>query len=307
MRCYDPRRMRTRAEVLGALVGIAGIAGGALAVAAIGACSGGGADRPPDASTRGVARIQVVLEGRGPDVTVGVRAAFLRYHAISREHAELVAGAPRRLVPSPGRCLAEDDEAALDVVLESAPPEADVELLDAGELVIAAPGLEHRVAPRYLPGLLPFVAGVAYGGVAAPTPTRPEGDLIVSAEGGGEVDRFDGVAPIPAWPVPVIDGEVGPQELELAGAPRRLEVGWLAEGAGTLSIVVEGVAGEGERLRCWPAAAQGFTLPSEALALLARGGSIALERAIRVRLDAPGLPLGSLEIVAREVVPVQVW
>ena len=274
-----------------------------LGAALLAACSGGGATTP-DASDRGLARVRVVVEANASDPHVALEAAFLRYHALSPADAALIAGAPRWATPVPGRCVTEDDDASLDRVLEAASPEADVALLDAGELVVDTDVGGLRVAPRYLPELLPFVAGVTYASRAPAGFAGSGGEITLGGTGGGELARFEVSAALPASPVPVIDGEAAPPVVELAGPPARLEVGWLGEGPGMLSIVVEGA---GRRTRCWPAAAGAFALPREALALLTDGGTLAIERAIRVRMDLADLGPGALEVVSRESVPVRVW
>lgn len=276
---------------------------GAAASLALAACSGGGAVAP-DASDRGLARVRVVVEANASDPHVALEAAFLRYHALSPADAVLIAGAPRWATPVPGRCVAEDDDVALDRALEAASPEADIALLDAGELSVDTDVGGLRVAPRYLPELLPFVAGVTYASRAPAGFAATGGEITIGGTGGAELARFEAAAPLPASPVPVIDGEAAPPVLELAGPPARLEVGWLGEGPGTLSVVVEGA---GRTMRCWPVAAGSFALPSEALGLLTDGGTLAIERAIRVRMDLADLGPGALEVVSRESVPVRVW
>lgn len=135
---------------------------------AAGSCAGGGDSGKgvPDAGGRTYARLIITLTAaRDGNVTIGTSARLLRYRGVDVDSAQVLAGthaAERDLASATGRCAVIDDEALLDDALATSPPDAFVQMLDAGELLINVAGQVVKLAPRYVPDIVPFVSGVVY-------------------------------------------------------------------------------------------------------------------------------------------------
>src|SRR5262249_27920975 len=125
----------------------------------IGGC-GVGNDAPqkvPDAGSKSFARLAGVPTAP-PDRPVPVRAAgrLLRYRGVDLDSAQVLAGARDR-ERGPLGCAILDDEAQLEDALATSPPDAAVQMLDAGDVLVRVAGQTVKMAPRYVPDIVPFV------------------------------------------------------------------------------------------------------------------------------------------------------
>jgi hypothetical protein len=278
------------------------------ALAAI-ACGAGdsGTRGSPDAGGKTFARLGVVLTvSRDGTATVGAVGRLLRYKGVDRDSAQVLAGAHERDRVAVGRCARVDDDARLDDTLATAPPDAAVQLLDAGELLVRVAGQTVTLAPRYVPEIVPFVTGVVYerevqaqGGVEA------SGSAIIAAFGGQQIGRFVAPADVPAAPRLLVD-------TASVDGGADLVVGWTSDGAGardTVSLVVSRESGTA--LRCRVADTGRFVIPGAMLAHVldgARGETVglAVERSRKTPFSAPGLDAAEVEVTVRDLVTLSV-
>lgn len=265
---------------------------------------------PPDAGGSSFARLRITLTvPRDGDPALATEARLLRFRDLDADSAQILAGAT---VPSleslaVGRCVRVDGEDLLEDALATSSPDAQVAMLDAGELVIRAGARTVRMAPRYVPEVLPFVSGVVYesdasGQGALPPPEVRAGDeAFVSAYGGEDVGRFDAVAAIPGAPHIASIGTAG-------GERRDLELRWTidsVDGDAPADGVIVSVAWAGGELRC-RAAGGSFTVPAELLPPAGTDAQIAVERIARTPFTAAGLDAADIEVGVRDVVAARV-
>jgi hypothetical protein len=285
-------------------------------------CAGDGAPPagPPDAGQSRFARLRVdVSLPREGEPVVTTEARFLRVTDMDVETAQVLAGAtelPADWLPM-GRCVRSSADALVDDALASASPDAQVTMLDAGDLVVQAAGRPDRLTPRVMPEIVPFVTGLWYEseeGAAVSTPLYldDDADVQISGFGGHDIGRFDTSVRLP--PAPVIT-RVG--SVDVVDAPvvidrnADLEVSWASAARGDDATVVSLTWGRGELLRC---RAQGtrFVVPRVQLADALRGLdasvplALSVERVRRVFWSAPGLDAADLIVSVRDVVPVRV-
>jgi hypothetical protein len=260
----------------------------------------------PDAGGKTFARVGLVLTTAHGEVTVGAVGRLLRYHGLDRDSAQVLAGALDREATTLGRCALVDDDARIDDALATAPPDAAVQLLDAGDLLVRVAGQTVKLVPRYVPEIVPFVTGVVYSSeIQADGADLGGGAAFISAFGGREIGRFVSQADVPAAPHLLGDG--GSVD---AGAD--LAVSWTADAAaphGTVSIVV--ARENGPALRCHVADTGRFTISGAALTRVvdaARGEAIGLsvERSKKTTFSAPGLDAAEVEVTVRDLITLHV-
>ncbi len=274
-------------------------------------CASSGSDGRgvPDAGGHTYARLSVVVtvprDGAG---SVGATARLLRYRGVDVESAQVLAGTPvaARQGGGGGSCALIDDEALLDDALATSPPDASVQMLDAGDLLVHVAGQTLKVSPRYVPEIVPFVSGVVYEAEAQSVDPLTEGssreESFVAAFGGQQIGRFVAPAEVPAPP--------RIEHVSDDGAPE-IEVAWSQEGApagGTVEIVVGGELGPS--LRCRYPDTGRATIPGDALGRVrdaTRGGplTLAVERTRRTPFSAPGLEGADIEVSLRDVVTLR--
>src|SRR5262249_50886662 len=237
-------------------------------VVGVWACGGGDATTRgvPDAGGRTFGRLGVVLTAaRDGSMTVGAVGRLLRYKGVDREGAQVLAGARDRDPSAPtsiGRCGIVDDEARLDDALATAPPDAAVQMLDAGDLLVRVAGQTVKLAPRYVPEIVPFVSGVVYASEAQSFEGSDAtgGEAFIAAFGGQQVGRF--VTPAGGPAAPRLLGDASGIE---GGSD--LVVSWSAETTGTRGAVSLVLAREGgQALRCHVADTGHYAVPAAALA-----------------------------------------
>jgi hypothetical protein len=274
---------------------------------------------PPDAGQSRFARVLVdVSLPRDGEPTVSSQARFVKVTDMDVEAAQVLAGAttvPAELLPA-GRCVRLSSERLVDDALTSASPDAQVTMMDAGDLVVLAAGRPDRLTPRYMPEIIPFVSGVGYGSEAAaasaPLDLSDDAEVQVSGFGGPDVKRFDTSVRLPTAPVITSVGGVDPAEAPVVidrGAD--LDVAW-AESVprGEDLVVVDIGWGGADSLRCRADAAQHLVVPQAALAEALRGAdatslTVSVERVRRVPWSAPGLDGADLIVSVRDVVPAR--
>jgi hypothetical protein len=280
----------------------------ALALACLVGCAGGGEGRGvPDAGGRTYARLAITLTtAREGSVTIGTSARLLRYRGLDVESAQVLAGSPAAArepaLVGGGSCAVIDDEALLDDALATSPPDASVQMLDAGELFFQIAGQTVKIAPRYVPDIVPFVSGVVYDAELSALDAEAPGpgeDAYIAAFGGQHVGRFVAPAEVPA--PPRVTAVFGSRDSELT-------LSWAADGRGQVQVVLAGDFGPA--VRCVVPDTGRFTIPAAAVARVAdalRGEplTLALERSRRTPFSAPGLESAEVEIVLRDAVPVR--
>jgi hypothetical protein len=294
------------------------------------ACTGGGIDRGvPDAGGRTYARLGITLTlAREGHVTIGTSARLLRYRGIDVESAQVLAGSlatARDLAPrerpagpeaGPGdvRCGLMDDEALLQDALATSPPDAVVSMLDAGELLVHVAGQTLKIAPSYVPDIVPFVSGVVYDAeLLALEPLAdvgPEGgeEAFVAAFGGPQIGRFMAPAEVPVAPrllsVNGVDIEGGRAQVE---RDAEISLSWAPDPSerGPIQIVL--ASDFGPALRCLAPDTGRFVVPATLVTRLGEALrdeplTLALERTRRTPFSAPGIETAEVEVTVRDVV-----
>jgi hypothetical protein len=277
------------------------------------ACSGG--RTTPDAPGPSLGQVQVTLTlPREAPPVVTTSARLLRWRDLDGVSAVALAGETAPVL-APGQCAVTDAEGLLEDALSATTPDSNVQLLDAGEIMVTAAGRSMRLLPRYQPEIVPFVSGVVYDveplSADDLVPELVAGDVFVSAFGGEDVARFDTAASLPALPRLVsIDGRDPASEplLEISRA-RDLELVWTSGGRLGDDLITVILAWGGGELRCRPAEPGRLRVPEARLAAVPDGTEvvIAVERSARQPFAAPGLEAGELEVSVRDAVPVKVW
>ena len=295
---------------------------GALALACAGATvtSCGTAADParfvPEAGGRSFARMAVLMTApRDGSVTVAAAGRLLRYRGVDLDGAQVLAGARDRERDPVGRCqvrIDKDDEAQLEDALATAPPDATVQMLDAGDVLVRLAGQTVKMSPRFVPDIVPFVSGVVYDGETSGSDAEIDlgsRDAAVVAFGGQQVGSFAIAAEVP--PVPRLMTLAGTAADANPGvdAGAELPLTWAAgDGHGTVTITVARDAGP--TLRCRVQDSGHFTIPAPMLARVAdafRGDNlaVAVERSRRSPFAAPGLDSAEVEITTRDVVTLR--
>lgn len=267
----------------------------------------------PDAGSRTFGRLAVVLSvPRDGAVTVEAAARLLRYRGVDRDGAQILAGARDYDVDPMGACTLVDEEAILDDALATSPPDAAVQMLDAGELFVRVAGQALKVPPRYVPEMVPFVSGVVYeSGDIALDPDAELGiraEATISAYGGHEVGRFLAPAELPSMPHLLTIGRASPDSgTATIDSGSDLEVTWdgAARSRGTVTLVF--ARDTGPSLRCRVADTGRFVVPASRLARIVdhsqgEGITLALERLRSTPFSAPGIDAAEIDVTVRDVV-----
>jgi hypothetical protein len=239
-----------------------------LSAAACGAANDGRSI--PDAGGPSFGRLSLLLGANG-EISAG--GQLVRYRNLDAERARVLAGVGDLAASG---CALVDDEARLDEALDDTPPEAVVQLLDAGELTVRVAGETVRMQPRYVPDLVPFVTGVTYRGDLPGHDGEPT-DAQITAAGGEQVGQFTARAAVP--PAPRIIG--------IARIGNGLEVTWSALMRGSVTIAVGS-------LRCRVPDTGRFVVP------VAQADSVAVERAARTPFRARGLDTAEVVVTVRD-------
>lgn len=286
---------------------------------ALGGCAapGDGGKGVPDAGGRTFARLAIVLTAaREGNVTIGTSARLLRYRGVDVDSAQVLAGTPaagsgsgdRELAGAAGRCVVLDEEALLNDALATAPPDASIQMLDAGELLVHVAGQTVKLAPRYVPDIVPFVSGVVYDAEIAALepvdwPVESRDGAFIAAFGGQQVGRFVAPAEVPAPP------RLSATSYERGGD---VALSWTTDDAargGPLQVVLSSESGGAPvEVRCVVEDTGRFVIPAALAARVAGDGAplaLALERTRRTPFSAPGLDAAEVEITSRDVVTLK--
>lgn len=287
-----------------------------LACAAFGlagcAAPGEGGKGVPDAGGRTYGRLAITLTAaREGNVTIGTSARLLRYRGVDVDSAQVLAGTPaaeRDLAAGLGRCAVLDDEALLDDALATAPPDASVQMLDAGELLVHVAGQTLKLAPRYVPDIVPFVSGVVYDAELAALepvdwPAESRDGAFIAAFGGQQIGRFVAPAEVPAPP------RITSASYERGG---EVALSWAnddgATRGGPLQVVLSSDAPGGAAVRCVVEDTGRFVIGATLAARVAASAApltLSLERTRRTPFSAPGLDGAEVEITSRDVVTLK--
>lgn len=287
----------------------------AALVAVVGtACSAGGG---PEAGVslptevRGIVRVTIVVES-GAELQhtfLDGRAWLLRTRDMDTQTADILAGVGSNSGLEPGQCTLVDSEQELDGALATVPSRAQVVHLDGGEVLIhAGDTVVGTIAPRHLPALFPYVAGVQYEELWLSDGLEHGfigGDEVtVSGFGGNDVGPFQVTAQAPELPSEVAvsrgaDLEVEWQPARAGGERRGPEP---AARAGDRVEVIVGSERGGPELHCAVEDSGSFALRGDLLRGLDGDEVVAVERTRQVGFRAAGLQNGTLEVTVRHVV-----
>ncbi|MBI5481546.1 MAG: hypothetical protein HY906_22005 [Deltaproteobacteria bacterium] len=262
------------------------------------ACGGGGELR--DASQQGgsYARIAVTYVHRHGDpagrVQLAVEGQFVRYRNVEADGIEALLGAgPQEL--RRGECRVVDRRARTGAAFSAEGPEAEVALLDAGDLLVRGPSGHSALQARRFPDLVPFVAGVYYSETEPPLDLEqgPTGEVQIVGVGGAEVGPFAAAVPLP-FDVPLCEASWVGTGIELRWAP-----GGEPEG---LRLDVRDARGEGARaVSCAAADDGGFTVPAALLhSLGTREVRVSAERLRRQPFVSAGVAAGEIVVSLRD-------
>jgi hypothetical protein len=241
-----------------------------LLCAACGAASDGRSI--PDAGGPSYGRLSILL---GADGAISAGGRLVRYRNLDADRARVLAG----VGDAPGAgCTLVDDEVRLDEALAETPPEAVVQLLDAGELTMRIAGETVRMQPRYVPDIVPFVSGVMYRSELLSHDAATE-DAWVTAAGGEQVGQFTARAAVP--PVPRIDG--------VTHSNGGLEVRWSGLGRGTVTITVGS-------LHCRVPDNGRYVVPVQ------QADAVSVERSARTPFRARGLDTAEVVVTVRDAI-----
>lgn len=280
-----------------------------MATSSLGCSSDAGHVRAKvDAGASSFARLRITLTiPREGDPAIATEARLLRYRDLDADSAQVLAGAtaPSFDALPPGRCVRVDGEALLEDTLGTTSPDAAIEMLDAGDLVIRMGARTVRMLPRYAPQPLPFVSGVVYESDASgrdvlpPVEVNAGDEAFVSAYGGDDVGRFDAIASVPAPARFVaVDGQdpaAGPITIN-RGADLALR--WSGDAD---DVVIGLMSSNGAEIRC-RAPGGAFAIPR---ALVPDGElQLSVERLARTPFAAAGLSSGDVEVAVRDVVAI---
>jgi hypothetical protein len=262
------------------------------------ACAGGEIHGVPDAGGRSFGRLSIVLAASDDGATVSAVGRLLRYRNLDVDSAQILAGAGgrARAEAAPlGSCALVDDDARLEEALAAASPDSAVQLLDAGEVTIRVAGQAVRMAPRWVPEILPFVSGVMYktsGEATALPAARATEEALVSAFGGEDVGAFVARAAVPPAP------RIGSFAVGEGGATVAWDVA--AAPAGTVTVVLARAGGPS--LRCRAPDVGRFAIPLPAGSGFTTGGAytVTVERSARASFRARGLDVGELVVSVRD-------
>lgn len=205
-------------------------------------------------------------------VELAAQGHFARFRADELDRTATLLGLPQAgAIPLDGCVLVDVGEELDRAFRGGASTPADVQLLDAGRLLVKGPLDATQLARRRYPELTPEVSGVVYSAAdAARLSLEPGAPYAVVGEGGGEVGPFVAQAQAPrAFPV-----LVGP-ELRRGSD---LVLRWAEAGEATdpllISIAWSSRAGARE-LRCRVVDDGQFVVPQALVASLPHAGSAA--------------------------------
>ena len=237
-------------------------------------------------------------------------AQFVRYTSMKQAQVARVLALPLdpdRELPAADSCKVYDLTIDLEEEgITDGTEMSNVELLEAGDLVIETSAGKVTLVPRHFPGLLPFISGVVYGEAQADRAERV-GKVHARSEGSEAVGAFQIEAESPALPeieAPAERWSPG-DDLTLSWRPSNATRGWtyleLSYSANKRSLV----------LRCNVEDDGSFRVPArrlEELAGASADGKLGLDlvRLSRAYFSASGLDQGELRISVRQQHSIQV-
>jgi len=267
-------------------------------------CGGGGELRDAAGAGGSFAHIAVSFVHRHEDPASQMRleteAMFVTFRNAETDGIEALLGtSPAGGELKRGECRTTDRQARFTAAFNPDGPDAEVLLLDAGEVQLRlAPG-PVTLAPRRYPELVPFVSGVYYGDSqpSADLDRALGGDVLVLGSGGPEVGPFAASVVVPP-DLPLAQVSPLRQGLDL-----RWTAGREPEG---VRIEVRGVRGDGSRILSCAAPDDGaFLIPVAALVELgASEASVAVARIRRQPFSATGVMGGEIVVAVRDVIDV---
>ncbi len=249
------------------------------------ACSVPDPGRDASVAERSLTIAKLTIARDGDQVSSAATAQFVRYRGLEPASVPSLLGVADVAGIELGTCRSFDGTAALDQALaQAAQSGAEIALLDAGRLELAAGGNHAAMSQHAYPDVMPFVAGMVYG--LGPDMTPAPGQLFeLSGDGGEDIGPFSVSVLAPSeYPhlsagsiVPGSDLELSWQPLDAASEPLLIELKWPGR-KGTRTVRCQ-VFDEGK-----------FRVPAPLLAGLsdATQSSLTATRSARSRLSAPG-------------------
>lgn len=246
----------------------------------------------------------------GDDLDLTTTAQFVRYTSMKQSQvARLLALPldPEKELPSTGQCKLYDLTIDLsEEVIADGAEMSNVELLEAGDLVLETSAGKVTLVPRHFPGLLPFISGVVYGEAQADR-AEQVGKVRARSEGSEAIGAFQVEAESPALPgidQPASSWSPG-DDLTISWRPANAAGGWtyleLSYSASKRNLV----------LRCNVEDDGRFRVPARRLEELAGASSsgklgLDLVRLRRAFFSASGLDQGELRISVRQQHSLQI-
>jgi hypothetical protein len=268
------------------------------------ACGGTGELRDASQVGGSFARVALTYVHQHDDppslLRLETEALFVRYRNAEADGIEALLGtSPAGGELKRGECRLVDRQARYGAAFNPEGPDAEVMLLDAGDLTLRLPAGPVSLSARRYPELVPFVSGVYYGEQDTASEGEPAlgGELGVVSAGGPEVGPFAVTV-------------AAPLELPLATATPTaagLEVRWpAASEAEGVRIDVRGARGDGARSLSCAVADDGLqVIGGASLAELGtRELSVSVARVRRQPFIAAGVSGGEVLVVARDVAEV---
>jgi len=238
--------------------------------------------------------------GTPDDVRADALASFVRLPV--EADAEKVLGAAGLVVDLPAAV------ACRRVASDQAPSALEmtrVELLDAGEVSVAAGGNITTLAPRAFPTVTDSIAGVVYttrDRAAEPLPSALAYTVATSGAGHLGPVSADAMAPLTLAEVTVLGTPLA--EVRTLAARRDLELAWAAGAAGDRLVVVLDRGDAVTQCAFKDEAGRG-TLPVSALPA-AGSATLSVHRLRQVRFSASGLAGGELRFDFELETPVTI-
>jgi hypothetical protein len=264
------------------------------------ACGGTGELRDASQAGGSYARVAVGLVHRHDDPVAQMRleteALFVRYRNAEADGIEALLGSSPGGELRLGECRVSDRQARYAAAFNPDGPDAEVMLLDAGDLQVKIPSGPVSLAPRRYPELVPFVSGVFYGDKDSVSDLDGAlgSELTVSSAGGPEVGPF--AVSLTAPPdVPLTLVTPLPAGLDLRWTGDREPEG--------VRIEIRAASGDGSRALTCTAPDDGAFLVAAAMVaeLGARDLQVSVARARRQPFVAAGVSGGEVLVTARDV------
>jgi hypothetical protein len=282
--------------------------------AAVAGCTGRDTGRDAGESSRSLVRVNIAYTRALGETRFDAQAHFVRYRSFDPAGVPTILGFTDFDSIPLETCRVSDGTAELDEALSADSTArgvpAEVALLDAGRIEVRGPIDKSTLQPHHYPELVPFVAGVVYGGDDHNTVALGVGQSYqVVGDGGEEVGPFSASATAPrAFPSLTVE-----PLRKSGGLASDLDVRWADAGdAEPVLIEIKWSSRLGAKaVRCRVRDDGEFSVPSTAFealppASVLSSATVTATRLARGPLAAPGVGRGDFAVELRDTAPLQV-